>query len=277
MGQGIARTLSQYGYDVVIKEKDSQSSQNSRTAIEALLDKEIERWAITRTEKTVILQRIAVVDSYEEVKDADFVIETITEDFEKKVNLFQEIDEIISGEVVFATNTSTLSISGLASHTKRPGKIVGMHFMYPVHKRPVVEIIRGLHTTDETVQIARELANSIGKIAIEAFEYPGYVTTRIIIPFLNEAMYVVMEGVASAEDVDTAIRLGYNLPQGPLEMADQMGLDELLRWMEHLFKELGEFKFRPCPLLRKMVRAGYLGVKTKRGFFHYNERGERID
>lgn len=277
MGQGIARTIAQYGYDVVIKEKNAENIERCQQALEVALDKELERWAITPSEKKVILQRILVTDKFDDLKTCDFVIESITENFELKANLFKTLDEIMPPEIIFATNTSTLSISALASYTKRPQKVVGMHFIYPVHRRPVVEVIRGFYTSDETVQVVRELIKSIGKIAVEAFEYPGYITTRIIIPYLNEAMYVVMEGLASAEDVDTALRLGYNLPQGPLELADHIGLDELLRQMEYLFKELGEVKYRPCPLLRKMVRAGYLGVKTRRGFFCYNERGERID
>jgi 3-hydroxybutyryl-CoA dehydrogenase len=145
-----------------------------------------------------------------------------------------------------------------------------------VQKRKVVEIIRGLHTSDDTVQTVRELAQTIGKTAIEVFEYPGYVTTRIIIPYLNEAMHVVMEGVASTKDIDTAMKLGYNLPIGPLQLADQIGLDELLSWMEYLFHELGDY-YRPCPLLRKMVRAGHLGAKTRKGFYNYTENGEIID
>ncbi len=275
MGQGIARTVAQYGYDVIIKQHDNEGIEECRQAIDASLDKEIERWAITRTDKTVILQRIDVVDDYDKIATCDFLIESITEDYNLKVALFQKIDEVMPEHVIFATNTSTLSISELASHTKRPDKVVGMHFMFPVHRRPLVEIVRGLHTSDQTVQVARDIVSNIGKNSIEAFEYPGYVTTRIIIPFLNEAMHVVMEGVASCEDVDTAMRLGYNLPVGPLEMADQMGLDSVLRWMEHLFEELGDLKYRPCPLLRKLVRAGQLGMKTNQGFFTYDERGNR--
>ncbi len=277
MGQGIARTVAQYGYNVILKEKNEGGAQECKRAVESMLDREIERWGITRTEKNVILSRISFTSSFDDVQNCNFVIESITENFDQKKALFKQIDERLPSDIVFATNTATMSISELASHTERPDKFVGMHFMNPVHKRPLVEIIRGLHTSDDTVQIARQIVTNIGKIAVEAFEYPGFVTTRIIIPFVNEAMYVVMEGVASTEDVDTAMRLGFNLPIGPLEMADQMGLDAVLLWMEHLFEELGDLKYRPCPLLRKMVRAGHLGVKTRQGFFTYDERGNRVD
>ncbi|MCD6386220.1 NAD(P)-binding domain-containing protein [Candidatus Sumerlaeota bacterium] len=275
--QGIARAIAQYGYNVIVKAKDEEEVAECQQALEALLDREIERWGITRTEKKIFLQRIKFTASYDDVVDCDFIIESLIEEFDLKVACFKQLEEVVKKDIVFATNTSTLSISELASHTSRPERMVGMHFITPVHKRPLVEIVRGLHTSDETVEIAKELVRSIGKMPIEVFEYPGYVTTRIIIPFLNEAMNVVMEGVASAADVDTAMQLGFNLPVGPLEMADQMGLDEVLLWMEHLFQELGDLKYRPCPLLRKMVRAGYLGVKTRRGFFTYDERENRIE
>lgn len=274
---GIARAIAQYGYNVIVKVKEDEDVAQCQQELEALLDREIERWGITRTEKKILLERISFTPNYEDVVNCDFIIESLIEEFELKVSCFKRLDEMIKKEIVIATNTSALSISELASHTKHPERIVGMHFITPVHKRPLVEIVRGMHTSDETVKIAKDLVKSIKKMPIEVFEYPGYVTTRIIIPFLNEAMHVVMEGVASAEDVDTAMRLGFNLPVGPLEMADQMGLDEVLLWMEHLFQELGDLKYRPCPLLRKMVRAGYLGVKTRRGFFTYDERGDRIE
>lgn len=277
MGQGIARTVAQYGYNVILVEKDEKGIVECQQAIEMMLDRDIERWGITRTEKTVIMQRISLTHSYDDAKNADFVIESVAEIINLKRKLFEEMDKLFPPEIILASNTATMSISELASHTNRPENVVGMHFMNPVHRRPLVEIVRGLHTSDQTVQVVRQIVTNIGKIAVEVLEYPGFVTTRIIIPFVNEAMYVVLEGVASAQDVDTAMRLGFNLPIGPLEMADQMGLDSVQAWMEYLFEELGDLKYRPCPLLRKMVRAGHLGVKTRQGFFTYDERGNRVE
>jgi 3-hydroxybutyryl-CoA dehydrogenase len=186
-----------------------------------------------------------------------------------KQNLFKKIDEICDKETIFVTNTSALSITEIAEVTQRPERVIGMHFLNPVPKIPLVEIVRALKTSDETFNIINEFSDTLDKTAVEVFEYPGYITTRVIVPMINEAMYILMEGVASAEHIDTAIRLGYNFSKGPLALADMIGLDELMAWMETLFRELGEAKYRPCPLIRKLVRAGHLGVKTGKGFFEY--------
>ena len=175
------------------------------------------------------------------------------------------------------TNTSTLSISEIASFTKRPRKVIGMHFLNPVSRIPLVEIIKGLRTDEDTFKRAVEFAESLDKKWITVNEYPGYVTTRIIVPFMNEAMHVLMEGVASAEDIDEALKLGFGFNVGPLALADQMGLDVVMTWMDNLLRELSEHKYNPCPLLRKLVRAGHLGVKTGRGFFRYDDDGNRIE
>jgi 3-hydroxybutyryl-CoA dehydrogenase len=163
-----------------------------------------------------------------------------------------------------------LSITEVASVSERQDKVIGIHFLQPVPKIPLVEIIRALKTSDETYNIVKEFCEMLDKTAVEVYEYPGYITTRVIVPMINEAMYILMEGVATAEHIDTAIKLGYNFPRGPLQLADEIGLDELMAWMETLFRELGESKYRPCPLLRKLVRAGHLGVKTGKGFFEYD-------
>ncbi len=274
-GRGIVQSAAGAGINVVFCETSEERVAEAIAAITAVLDHEIERWGLTKTEKTVILSRIRGVTSFEDLKSAPMVIEAVHDDWALKSKVFTALDRVLPPEAILVTNTSSLSITQLAAQTHRPDRVVGMHFLLPVPKRPLVEVVRGLHTSDETVRRAKEFAADINKTAIEVFEYPGFVTTRLILPLLNEAMHVVMEGVASAADVDTAMTLGYNFPTGPLELADRIGLDEVLLWMEQLFRELGDLKYRPCPLLRKMVRAGHLGVKTGRGFFAYDERGKK--
>lgn len=275
-GQGIVLTAAQAGINVVFCEKSEEAVGEALDAITAALDREIERWGMTKTDKTIILSRIRGTTSYDELKAAPLVIEAVSDNLTLKSKVFRDLDAALPPETILVTNTSSLSITQLAAVTNRPDRVVGMHFLSPVPKRPLVEVVRGLHTSDETVREVKEFASEIKKTAIEVFEYPGFVTTRLILPLLNEAMHVVMEGVASASDVDTAMTLGYNFPSGPLELADRVGLDEVLLWMEHLFHELGDLKYRPCPLLRKMVRAGELGVKSGKGFFVYDERGRRV-
>jgi 3-hydroxybutyryl-CoA dehydrogenase len=203
------------------------------------------------------------------------VIEAVDEDFELKKSIFKKLDQICPPETIFVSNTSTLSLTKISEVTKRPDKIIGMHFLNPVPKVPLVELVRALKTSDETFKKVKAFAEQIGKTVVEVYEYPGFVTTRVILPMLNEAMHVLMEGIATAEGIDTAMKLGYNFQMGPLEMADTMGLDEVLTWMETLYRELGE-KYRPCPLLRKLVREGKLGKKTGEGFFKYDEYGRKI-
>ena len=268
-GVGIARTIAGAGMEVYIREKDEASWQGAEQSLEEELDQEMTRWALTSAEREVLRRRIKGGPSIAPVADADLVIESVREDFEVKRAVFQQLDEVCEAHIIFVTNTSTLSVSELAAATRRPSLFAGLHFVTPVPRTKVVEVVRGLLTSDETVAVAKEFAKQIHKTPIEVYEYPGYVTTRLIVPLINEAIFVVMEGVASAEDVDTAMRLGYNLEKGPLALADHMGLDVVMSWMEHLFHELGDLKYRPCPLLRKMVRAGRLGVKSGEGFFQY--------
>jgi 3-hydroxybutyryl-CoA dehydrogenase len=269
MGVGIARTIAGAGLEVTLIEKDESSATAAHAALNGSLEQEISRWGLTAPEKQATERRVAFTWKIVEAAHAGLIIETVTEDLDLKNNIFAQLDDLCEPAIIFVTNTSTLSITQLGSRTRRPQRFVGLHFVNPVPKTRVAEVIRGLATSDETVEQIKQFATALGKTAIEVFEYPGYVTTRVILPLINEAIYVVLEGVATAEDVDTAMRLGYDFPFGPLALADRMGLDEVMSWMDHLFHELGDTKYRPCPLLRKMVRAGRLGLKTGEGFFKY--------
>lgn len=238
------------------------------------MDRDIQRWTITKSEKNAIFSRIHGSTEFKNAAECNLIIEAVDENFEMKRRIFAELDELCSPETIFISNTSTLNLSKLAAATKRPDKVIGMHFLNPVPKIPLVELVRGLKTSDATFLVVKKFAERLGKTPVEVFEYPGFVTTRVIVPLLNEAMHVLMEGVATAEGIDTAMKLGYNFQYGPLELADMMGLDEVLAWMESLFHELGDAKYRPCPLLRRMVREGKLGRKNGEGFFKYNDQGK---
>lgn len=276
MGRGIARTCAARGIFVTLVEVEGEPLARGMAQLASEMDQEIERWGMTKGEKRAILARIKGATSHAEAARAQIVIEAITEDFEKKKALFQQLDEVCPPTSILVTNTSSLSITELAATTKREDRFIGLHFLNPVPKVPLVEIVRGLKTSDETFGRVQNFALMLDKTPVEVFEYPGYITTRIIVTMLNEAMYVLMEGVATADSIDTAMKLGFNLPMGPLALADQIGLDEVMRWMNVLHDELGDMKYRPCPLLRKMVRAGNLGRKTRQGFFYYDEKGRRL-
>lgn len=276
MGQGIAQTIATAGIEVIAVEKSEKRLHHQLKYLDESLDNEIHRWTMTKSEKRAILARIKGNTELSAVAHIPVVIEAVDENFELKKKLFHELDSLCEPNTILISNTSTLNLSKLAASTKRADKVIGMHFLNPVPKVPLVELVRGMKTSDETFNAVKKLAQRLGKTPIEVFEYPGFVTTRIIIPLLNEAMYILMEGVATSESIDTAMRLGYEFRYGPLELADMMGLDEVLAWMDSLFHELGEAKYRPCPLLRQMVRKGKLGKKTGEGFFKYDEHGKRI-
>ncbi len=272
MGRGISQIIASKGMDVILIERRKETAELGRQKLAEAMDAEIARWTMTESEKKAILSRTTVTHKIENAVYGDLVIEAIQENLQAKQNLLKKVDEICDPDTIFITNTAALSITEIAAVTGRQEKVIGMHFLNPVPKIPLVEIVRGLKTSDETYHKTQEFAETLDKTAVEVFEYPGYITTRVIVPMINEAMYILMEGVATAEHIDTAIKLGYNFSRGPLTLADMIGLDELMAWMETLFRELGESKYRPCPLLRKLVRAGHLGVKSGKGFSNIHQR-----
>jgi 3-hydroxybutyryl-CoA dehydrogenase len=277
MGKGLAQTISQTGIEAILIEKNGTSLKRALDELSDQLDAEIDRWGMTESEKRAILARVIGTTDIRDAAEARLVIEAIDENLSNKMTIMSKLDAICPDETILVTNTGSLSVTEIGSATMREDRVLGMHFLNPVPKIPLVELVRGLHTSDVTFNKARTFAErQLGKTAVEVFEYPGGITTRVIVVMLNEAMYALMEGVAAAESIDTAIRFGYNFPIGPLGLADQIGLDEVITWMEGLFRELGDQKYRPCPLLRKLVRAGQLGVKTGRGFFIYDEHGKRL-
>ena len=277
MGRGIAQLLAGAGIEVTLIDASKKIIEESLRLLSEEIDSDIEKWGMTISEKKAILSRIKGTIEYNDAPFVDLVIEAIPEDLELKRKIFAKIDSLTRPEIVLITHTSTLSITEIASATKRPDKVIGLHFLPPATKIPLVEVVRGLKTSPETLNIIKEFADQqLNKTVVTVYEYTGYVTTRIIVPLLNEAMHVLMEGIATAEDIDTAIKLGYGFHIGPLALADMMGLDEVMRWMENLLSELSEHKYNPCPLLRKLVRAGHLGRKTGQGFFKYDARGKKI-
>ncbi len=277
MGQGIARTVSAAGIDVVIIEQDEEKIEEALQNLTRNMEHEISRWAMTKSEMKSIMSRIKWSMDMKQIKEADFIIEAVDEIFELKKKVFKELDALADPDTILVSNTATLSLTKIAEETKRKDKIIGMHFLNPVPKVSVVEVVKALETSDDTVVKTKRLAEKIGKTPIEVYEYPGYVTTRAIVPYLNEAMFILLEGVASAKDIELAMKLGYNLQIGPLELADSIGLDEVLHWMQELWNALGEPRYRPCPILRQMVRDRKLGKKTGEGFFKYDKDGNIVD
>ncbi|QSF43153.1 3-hydroxyacyl-CoA dehydrogenase family protein [Paenibacillus tianjinensis] len=277
MGQGIAEMLAAKGLDVLLVEKTAERLDYSYGMIETSLDKQLEKWAITQAEKKLILSRIQKVTHFAELSSCDMVIETITEDLDAKQKVFNQLDAVCPSNIILASNTSTLSLTELASSTMYPERVIGMHFIHPVAKVDLVEIVRGLKTSDSTFEDTKAFVDEIvDKKGVMIYESPGFVSSRLICLFINEAMHVLQEGVASPEDIDDAMRIGYQFQHGPLEMADRFGLDSVLAALENMFREYGELKYRPSTILKKMVRAGQLGAKSGEGFFKYDKDGDRI-
>jgi 3-hydroxybutyryl-CoA dehydrogenase len=276
MGQGIAQSVASSGLEVLIVEQNEKYLKKAKDSLSEFIDNEIKRWAMTNSEKKAILSRISWGINFDQIKECDLIVEAVNEDFKLKQKIFIQLDKIADEECIFISNTSTLSLTKLAESTNRPDRVIGLHFLTPVPKIPVVEVVKCLHTSNETVDKIKAFVKTIGKTPVEVYEYPGFVTTRAIVPLLNEAMHILLEGVATAKDIDIAMKLGYNFQYGPLEMADMMGLDEVLAWMESLWKTLGEPRYRACPILRKMVRERKLGRKTLEGFYKYDEHGNIV-
>jgi 3-hydroxybutyryl-CoA dehydrogenase len=276
MGQGIAQTISSAGLDVLLIEKNEKQLKHSKTVLSDYMDREIKRWAMTKSDKKAILSRIIWDTNFDKIGDRDLIIEAVDEDFDLKVHIFTQLDKKARPDCIFASNSSTLSLTKISEKTSRPDKMIGLHFLSPVPKIPVVEVVKCLHTSVDTTAKIKTFISDIGKTPVEVYEYPGFVTTRAIVPLLNEAMHILLEGIATAKDIDTAMKLGYNFQMGPLEMADSMGLDEVLAWMETLWNTLGEPRYRPCPILRKLVRERKLGKKSGEGFYRYDENGNIV-
>lgn len=277
MGQGIAEMLAAKGLDVVLMELTEQKLEQALEQIGLSLDRQIEKWAITAAEKKLLLSRISTTTDLGGLAECDMAIETITEDLEAKKQVFAELDRLCRDDVILASNTSTLSLTEIAGATAKPERVIGMHFLHPVSKIDLVEIVRGLKTSEETFRRTKTFVEDVLHMkSVMVYESPGFVTTRLINVLINEAMHVLSEGVASAEDIDNAMRIGFDFRYGPLEMADRFGLDAVLTAMERMFREYGDIKYRPSFLLKKMVRAGQLGVKTGAGFFQYDKDGDRI-
>jgi 3-hydroxybutyryl-CoA dehydrogenase len=277
MGRGISRLLASAGIDVTLVDLSQDIIKESSKDLSEEMDSDIQKWGMTESEKKAILSRIRWTTKYDDAPEVDLVVEAVPEDLELKQKLIVKLDRVTRPEIVLISHTSTLSVTEIAAATKRPDKVIGLHFLPPVTKIPLVEVVRGLKTSPETLDLIKEFAEQqLGKTVVTVHEYPGYVTTRIIVPLLNEAMHVLLEGIATATDIDTAMKLGYGFNVGPLALADMMGLDEVMRWMENLLDELSDHKYNPCPLLRKLVRAGHLGRKTGQGFFRYDEEGNKI-
>jgi len=269
MGAGIAQVAAQSGLKVILRDIKEEFVGNGIKGIDKNLTKMVEKGKMEAADKEAVMSRIVGTINMEDARDCDVVIEAAVEVMEIKKSIFKELDAVCKPECILASNTSALSITEIAAATGRDDRVIGMHFFNPVPAMKLVELIRGASTSQDTFDVIKELSLKLGKVPVEVNEAPGFVVNRLLIPMLNEGMYALMEGVASAEDIDTSMRFGAGHPMGPLALADMIGLDICLKIMETLYKEFGDTKYRPCPLLVKMVRANKLGRKTGEGFFVY--------
>lgn len=273
MGNGIAQVAATSGFKIMMLDVSEKSLEKGLATIKSSTEKLMKKNLLTEEERTQILGRIQTTSKYEDLKDCDAVIEAATENIELKLKIFTELDKVVKKSAYLFTNTSSISITKIASVTQRPGMVAGMHFMNPVPLMKLVEAIRGLQTTDETFNVMKLLTEKMGKVFVPSVkDMPGFIVNRILMPMINEAVYTLHEGIADVESIDNAMKLGTNQPMGPLTLADFIGLDTCLAIMNVLHEGLGDSKYRPCPLLAKYVEAGWLGRKTGRGFYNYQNQ-----
>lgn len=281
MGAGIAQDAAAHGIEVLLLDRDEQGLAHGRQKVEQSLDEELSRWGITSSEKKVILSRIRFTLDRHDAAGVDVFIEAIPDDLAAKQNLFAELEKecesSFPGHTIYVSNTAVLPITDIAANMVNKDRLVGMHFLAPVPAIRLVEMVRGVCTSQETVDCAKQLAQRMGKTPVDVFENPGYITARLVVPLINAAIDLFEEGTATREDIDTAMQLGLGFNKGPFALADQIGLDIVLGWSEHLFHEVGDVHYRPQTMIRKLVREGNLGIKTGKGFYAYKTSAERAE